>query len=88
VIAQSVQRLDYGLDDRGSIPGRDWKFSSSPPYPDRLWVPPSLLSNGYREALSLGVKQPGSEADHLPPTSAEVKNGWSYTSIPLHVFMA
>jgi hypothetical protein len=25
------------------------------------------------EALSLGVKQPGSEADHSPPSSAEVK---------------
>jgi hypothetical protein len=25
-------------------------------------------------ALSLGVKQPGCEADHSPPTSAEVKN--------------
>jgi hypothetical protein len=30
-------------------------------------------------ALSLGVKRPGREADHSPPSSAEVKNGWSYT---------
>jgi hypothetical protein len=29
-----------------------------------------------------GVKQPGHEADHLSPSSAEVKNAWSYTSIP------
>jgi hypothetical protein len=32
--------------------------------------------------LSLGVKRPGREADHSPPSSAEVKNARSYTSIP------
>jgi hypothetical protein len=31
-------------------------------------------------ALSLGVKRPGHEADHSPPSSAEVKNAWNYTS--------
>jgi hypothetical protein len=31
-------------------------------------------------ALSLGVKRPGREADHSPPTIAKVKNMWSYTS--------
>jgi hypothetical protein len=31
-------------------------------------------------ALSLGVKRPVCEADHLPPSSAEIKNAWSYTS--------
>jgi hypothetical protein len=30
--------------------------------------------------LSLGVKRPGREADHSPPSSAEVKNAWSYVS--------
>jgi hypothetical protein len=39
-------------------------------------------------ALSLWVKRPGHEADHSPPTSAEVKNAWSYISTPLYVFMA
>jgi hypothetical protein len=33
-------------------------------------------------ALSLGAKRPGREADHTPPSSAEVKNAWSYTSTP------
>jgi hypothetical protein len=33
-------------------------------------------------ALSPGVKLQGREADHLPPTSAEVKNTWIYTSTP------
>jgi hypothetical protein len=39
------------------------------------------------EALSLGVKRPGREADHSPPSSAEVKNTWSYTSLLQYVFM-
>jgi hypothetical protein len=31
----------------GSSPGWGWEYFSSPPRPDRLWGPPSLLSNGY-----------------------------------------
>jgi hypothetical protein len=65
--------LGYGLDDRGSIPGECWEFFSKPPRPERLWGPPSLLSNGYPGALSPGVKRLGREADHSPPSSAEVK---------------
>jgi hypothetical protein len=37
--------------------------------------------------LSPGVKRPGSEADNLPPASAEVKKMWIYTSTPPYVFM-
>jgi hypothetical protein len=33
-------------------------------------------------ALSLGIKRPGCEADHSPPSSAELKNSWSYISTP------
>jgi hypothetical protein len=33
-------------------------------------------------AFSLAVKRPGREADHSPPSSAEVKNAWSCTSTP------
>jgi hypothetical protein len=40
------------------------------------------------EALSLGLKRQGHETDHSPPSSAEVKNAWSYTSTPQYVFMA
>jgi hypothetical protein len=42
-----------------------------PTQPLIQWVP---------GALSLEVKRPVREADHSPPSSAEVKNAWSYTS--------
>jgi hypothetical protein len=48
-------------------------FFSSPPRPERLWGPPSLLSNGYQVLFSLGVKRPGREAGHSSPSSAEFK---------------
>jgi hypothetical protein len=41
----------------------------------------------YRD-VSLGVKRPENEADHLPLSNAEVKNAWSYTSTPPYVFVA
>jgi hypothetical protein len=62
--------------------GRGQEFFSSPPCPDRLWVPPSLLFNGYQGAISLEVKRPRSENDHSPPYNAEVRHTWSYTSTP------
>jgi hypothetical protein len=49
----------------------------SPPHsahrtcPDRPWGPPSLLYNGYR-VFPGGRKRPGRDADHSPPSSAEV----------------
>jgi hypothetical protein len=50
-----------------------------PTQPPIQWIP---------AALSLGVKRPRHEADYSPPSSAEVKNTWSYTSTPPYVFMA
>jgi hypothetical protein len=50
-----------------------------PTHPPVQWVP---------AALSLGVKRPGREADHSPPSSAEVENAWSYIPTPQYVFMA
>jgi hypothetical protein len=55
-----------------SILGGGWEFFSSPPCPDRLWGSPNLLSNTYQGSF-LGAKRPGREADHSPPSSAEVK---------------
>jgi hypothetical protein len=58
----------------------------SPPHPEWLWgQPPIQWVTG---VPSLGVKRPGREADHSPPSSAKVKNAWSYTSTPQYAFMA
>jgi hypothetical protein len=35
-----------------------------------------------------GIKRPGRETDHSPPSSAEVKNTWSYTFTLSYVFTA
>jgi hypothetical protein len=39
--------MGYGLDGRGSIPSRRKRFLPTQ-RPERLWGPPSFLSNGYR----------------------------------------
>jgi hypothetical protein len=36
---------------------------------------------------SVGLKLSDLEADHSPPSSAEVKSPWGYTFISRHVFM-
>jgi hypothetical protein len=38
--------------------------------------------------ISSGVKRQVHEADHLPSSSAEVKNTWFYLSIPPYAFIA
>jgi hypothetical protein len=63
------------------IPGRGWEFFSSPPRPDRFWGPSSFPSNGCQGSFPVG------ETDHSSPSSAEVKNAWSYNSTPQYAFM-
>jgi hypothetical protein len=46
-------------------------------------LPPIQWVSG---ALSWGVKRPGREADHSPPSSAKIKNASSYTSTPQYIF--
>jgi len=58
-----------------------------PPSPDKPGGQPSLPTSGY-QGLTPAVKQLGSEAHHSPPSSAKVKNEWSFTSTPQYVFMA
>jgi hypothetical protein len=77
---------DGGPKDRSSSPGKvkNFLFSTSrpvlgPTQPPIQWVP---------GALSPGVKQPEREADHSPPTNAEVKKTWVCTSTPPYAFMA
>jgi hypothetical protein len=70
--------IDYGLDDRGvgvRVPVGSRIFSSQR-RPDRLWDPLNLLPNGYRGFFPRGVKLT------IPPTIAEVKKMWIYTSTP------
>jgi hypothetical protein len=62
-------------------------FFPFPKRPDRLWGPHNLLFNAYRSFIT-GGKRPGSEDNLIPPSSAEVKNEWSYTPGPLYTFMA
>jgi hypothetical protein len=75
----------YQMDDPGSISSMAG-FFSSPHSPDRLWGTPSLVSNGYRGAISPRIKRPEHEVDHSTPSSAEVKNGAAtiFFSICLH----
>jgi hypothetical protein len=80
----------HGLDDRGvgvrvpvGINNFNFSISSKPALestqPPIQWVP---------GALSPVVKWPEHEADRSPPTSAEVKKIWIYTSPPPYAFMA
>jgi hypothetical protein len=72
----------YGLDDRG--------FESRQGLGIFLFTTASRPTLGTTQspiqwapgALSLVVKRPVREADHSPPSSAEVKNAWNYTSTP------
>jgi hypothetical protein len=84
VIAQSVQRWATGWTIRVLVFDSRWglrifllttksRTALGPTQPPIQWV---------LGALSLGVKWPGREADHSPPSSAEAKNAWSYTSNP------
>jgi hypothetical protein len=60
------------------IPGRGKRLSALGLTQLRLqWVP---------RAVSPAVKQSGLTHDHSPPCSAEIKNAWSYTFTPPHVF--
>jgi hypothetical protein len=54
--------------------GKGREFFSSPPRPDRLGDPPSLLSNEYRE-LSPGLKRSEREPDHPRPYSTSSWRG-------------
>jgi hypothetical protein len=76
-----------GLDDQGSVPDRVndgifFLFATAPGpalgpiQPAIQCVPEKLTPRGG------GIKQPRREVDHSSPSSAEVKDAWSYTSIP------
>jgi hypothetical protein len=74
--------MGYELDDRG--------FESRQVVKIHLFTTASRSTLGPIQppiqsvpgTLSLGAKRPGREADHSPPSSAEVKNAWCFTSTP------
>jgi hypothetical protein len=49
---------------------------------------PASYPMGTGGSFPRGVKRQGREADHSPPTNAEVKKMWIYTSTPPYAFMA
>jgi hypothetical protein len=54
------------------------RLAQGPTQPPALWAV---------EVVSLGVKWLGHEANHSPPSNAEVRKAWSYTFIPPYTFM-
>jgi hypothetical protein len=76
---QKITILRRSCTVRGSNPVRVKRLLSSLKCQDRLWGPLSLPFIGYRvifwQQRGWGVK-----VNHSPPSNAEVKNEWSYTS--------
>jgi hypothetical protein len=71
-IAQTVQRLGYGLDGPGfRNPEEARHFFSSPKRPDWLWGPPRFMFSGSRSSFT-GVMWPECEVNHSPPSGAFV----------------
>jgi len=50
-----------------------------PTQPPIQWVPRDFCRR---------IKRPDRQADHSPPSSAEIKNAWSYNSTDPYVFLA
>jgi hypothetical protein len=74
-IAQLVQSLGYRLDDRGSIlAAAIIRFFLCATASRQALGPTQLPIQWVPSALSLGVKRPGREAHHSPPSIVEVKN--------------
>jgi hypothetical protein len=67
--------MGYELDGQGSIHGRAKRCFLTSQRPDQLWGPTQPPIQWVPGPLSPGIKRPGREADHSPPSSAEIKNG-------------
>ena len=77
---QNLKRRATGWTVQGSNPCRGKRLYVFPNRPDCLWSPPSLIFNA--RVSYPGIKRPGREADHLPPSSAEIKSRCNLTSTP------
>jgi hypothetical protein len=66
--------MGYRLDSQGYIPGRDMRLFSLHSIQISSGAHPDFYQIDTRGSFLRG-KWPGHEADHSPPSSAEVKNG-------------
>jgi hypothetical protein len=81
--------LGYTLDDRGSrvrFPAGAVNFSLHHRVQNGSGARTASCPVGNRGSFP-GINWSGREADHSPPSSAEVKDAWSYTSTPQYFFM-
>jgi hypothetical protein len=70
------------MDDWGSIPDMDRDFFS---LRHGIHTGPGVHPASYplgTKGCSPGIRRTECEADHSPPSSAEVKNAWTYVTIP------
>jgi hypothetical protein len=83
-LAQAVVS-DYGLDDLAievRSPAEAKDFSSSLCVQSCSGAHPASCTMGTGGSFPGGNARPGRDADHSPPSSAEVENCRSYTSSP------
>jgi hypothetical protein len=62
-------------------------FFFFPKFIHQPWGSLCLLFSWFR-AVSVGIKWPGHEADHLHPSYAKINSTCSFTYIPPYLFMA
>jgi hypothetical protein len=78
----------YGLDDAAvGVPSLCKAFSLLHVVQTGSGAHPTSYTMG-TGGFSPGLKRPGREANHSPPTSAELNKMWIYTSTPPYAFMA
>jgi hypothetical protein len=68
------------------VGGKRWFASAQGP--DRLWVPPSLLSGRVLGSLSPTIKRQGREADRSPHAVPRLRMRVAISSTPSYVFTA
>jgi hypothetical protein len=69
--------------NRGSIPGRGKIYLFSPQRTRPVLA--HQASYGFRRVLYSGVKRPGIEADHSPPSTVEINNHEAIPSLPIRL---